>query len=168
LESKDAGVEQLEFVVLPPALGIDRDELVVGKRALRILVEILHVRVRGRGIEVEVVLLHVLAVIALAVGQAEQPFLEDRVTPVPQRNREAEPLLVVRDAGEPVLAPAIRARSSLVVREVVPRVAALAIVLAHRAPLPFAQVGPPLPPAALVVARCRQPAGLRTLGLLRL
>jgi hypothetical protein len=54
------------------------------------------------------------------LAQAEQPLLEDRVTLVPQRDRETEALMVVGDAGQAVLAPAIRARSRLVVGEVVP------------------------------------------------
>jgi hypothetical protein len=41
----------------------------------------------------------------------------------------------------------IGARAGLVVREVVPRIAVLTVVLAHRAPLAFAEVGrPPLFP----------------------
>jgi hypothetical protein len=34
-------------------------------------------------------------VIALGVGKAEQAFLEDRILAVPQREREAETLLLV-------------------------------------------------------------------------
>ena len=101
---------------------------------------------RRRAVEVEVVLLHVLAVIALAVGQAEQALLEDRVLAVPEREREAEPLLVVGDAGQAVLAPVIGARARLVVAEVIPGVAVFAVVLAHGAPLPLAEVGPPFLP----------------------
>ena len=61
------------------------DQIVVGIGRLRILVEILHVGMRRRAVEVEVVFLHVLAVVALAVGQPEQALLEDRVVAVPQR-----------------------------------------------------------------------------------
>ena len=92
-----------------------------------------------RAVEVEIVFLHVLAVIALAVGQAEQALLEDRVLAVPEREREAEPLLVVGDAGQPVLAPVIRPRARLVVAEVIPGIAVLAVILAHGAPLALAQ-----------------------------
>ena len=70
---------------------------------------------RRRRVEVEVVLLDVLAVVAFAVGQAEQPLLEDRVLAVPQRDGEAELLLVVGDAGEAVFAPAVGARARLIV-----------------------------------------------------
>ena len=110
-----AGVEQfiLELVAAPAAAGLD--EIGVGKGRLRILVEVLHVRMGRRAVEVEVVLLDVLAVVALAVGQAEQAFLEDRVLAVPEGQGEAEPLLVVGDAGQAVLAPAVGARAGLVV-----------------------------------------------------
>ncbi len=46
----------------------------------------------GVRVQVEVVLLDVLSVVPLTVGQAEQALLEDRVLPVPEREREAEPL----------------------------------------------------------------------------
>ena len=107
---------------------------------------------RRRAVEVEVVFLDVLAVIAFAVGQAEQALLENRILAVPQGQREAEPLLVVGDAGQAVFAPAIGARAGLVVAEIIPGVAAFAVVLANRSPLPFAEVGAPLFPRRLVVA----------------
>ena len=102
-----AGIEQfiLEFVPAPAAVGLD--QIVVGKGRLRIFVEILHVGMGRRAVEVEVVFLDILAVIAFAVGQPEQAFLENRILAVPQRQREAKPLLVVGDAGQTILAPAI-------------------------------------------------------------
>ena len=56
----------------------------------------------------------------------------------------------VRDAGHAVLVPAVRARAGVVVREVVPGVAALRVVLAHRAPGALAQVRAPLVPGVRV------------------
>ena len=97
----------------------------------------------GVRVEVEVVLLDVLAVVALVAGQAEQALLEDRVAPVPQREREADPLVAVADAGEAVLVPAIGARSRVIVREVVPRGAVGAVVLADGAPGALAEVRAP-------------------------
>ena len=74
-----ARVEQLVLEVRRGrACRLVSHEVVVGIGRLRVLVEILHVRVRRRRVEIEVVLLDVLAVVALAVGQAEQPLLEDR------------------------------------------------------------------------------------------
>jgi len=102
-----------------------------------------------RAVQVEIILLDVLAVVALTVGQAEEPFLQDGILAVPQRQGEAETLVVVGDAGQAVLAPAVGAGAGLVVIEVVPGVAALAVVLADSAPLAFAQVGAPLLPGGL-------------------
>jgi len=39
---------------------------------------------RGRRVEIEIVLLDVLAVVALAVGELKKPFLNDGISPVPQ------------------------------------------------------------------------------------
>src|SRR5277367_3881875 len=86
---EDAGVEQLVFLFVARALAVGLDEVVVRIGAMRVLVEVLHVGVRGSAVEVEVVLLYVLAMITFAVGQAEKPLLEDRILAVPQRNREA-------------------------------------------------------------------------------
>src|SRR5262249_37642731 len=96
-------------------------------------------------------LLDVLAVIAFAVGQPEQAFLQDGVLAVPEGQREAEPLLVVGNAGQAVFAPAIGAGARLVVAEIIPGVAVLAVVFADRAPLAFAEVWAPLLPGGLLV-----------------
>src|SRR6185503_6953208 len=99
------------------------------------LLEVLHVRVGWRAVEVEVILLDVFAVIPLAVAQSEQAFLEDRIAPGPQCQREAEQLTVIGDAGEPVLTPAVRTVLRVIVREVVPRVSVVAVVFTHCPPL---------------------------------
>src|SRR5262249_14332502 len=112
-----------------------------------VLVERLEVRVGGRGVEVVIQLLDVFAVVALGVAQAEQALLEDRVVPVPQGEGQAKELIPVAQAGEAVLAPAVGAAAGLVVRQVVPGDAALAVVLADGAPLAVAEVGAPFLPA---------------------
>ena len=140
---EDAGVEQLVLRLVLAAAPVLLDQPRVGKRALRVLVEHLQVGVRRRGVEVVVELLDVLAVVALAVGQAEEALLEDRVLAVPQGQRQAEALLVVAEAGQAVLAPAVGAAAGVVVGEVVPGVAVGAVVLADGAPLALAQVRPP-------------------------
>jgi hypothetical protein len=65
--------------------------------------------VRGCAIEVEVVLLDILTVVPLAVGEPEQGLFQDRILLVPQRQRKAELLLIITDAPEPVLTPAVGA-----------------------------------------------------------
>ena len=108
---------------------------------------------RGRAVEVEVVLLDILAVVRLAVGEPEQALFQDRVALVPQRQRKAEPLLVIAESPEPVLAPPVGARARLVMGEIVPRVAVFAVVLADRPPLPLAEVGAPFLPGDVRLAR---------------
>ena len=95
--------------------------------------------------------------VALAVGQAEQPFLEDGVFSVPQGQREAEKLLVVGDTRQPVFSPAVSAGTRLVVAEIVPGIAIVTVVLAHRAPLSFAQVRSPFLPGKLFLVVFFQP-----------
>ena len=156
-----AGVDELVLELLARAARVGRDQIVVREGRLRVLVEPLHVRVGRRGVEIEVVLLDVLAVVPFGVAQAEEPLLQDRILAVPERQRETQPLLQVGEAGEPVLAPVIRARPRLVVREVLPRVAVRAVVLAHGAPLPLAEVRPPPPPGRVPLAPGLQPCELR-------
>ena len=95
-----------------------------------------------RRVEVVVVLLDVLAVVALAAGQPEQPLLQDRVGAVPEGEGEAEPLLLVGDAQETVFAPAVGAGAGVVVREGIPGRAEFGVVLADGAPLPLRRYGP--------------------------
>jgi hypothetical protein len=109
-----------------------------------------------RAVEIEVVLLHVLAVVALAVGQPEETLLENGVLAVPQGQREAQVLFVVGNAGDAVFAPAVGPRSRLIVGEEVPGVAVLAVILAHGTPLALAQVGSPFLPRDLRLARLVQ------------
>src|SRR3989442_1712101 len=129
-------------------------------RALRILVEVLHVGVRRRAVEVEVVLLDVLGVVALVAGDAEQALLEDGVAAIPEGQREAEPLVIVRDAGQAVLTPAVGARARVLVGEVFPRRAPGTVVLPHGAPLPLGQIWTPAPPVRGPPRRFVQPPSL--------
>ena len=92
--------------------------------------------------------------IPFGASEAEQPLLEYRVLSIPEREAECEPTLAIADAEQPVLAPAIRSASRMLVREVLPSIAPIGVVLAHGAPLALGQVGtPPLP--VLLPARVR-------------
>ena len=143
---EDAGVEQLVLHLVARATAVRRDEVGVRVRRLRVLVQPALVGVGRQVVDEEVVLLDVLAVVALAVGEPEQALLDDRVLLVPQRQGEAQALVLVADPGQPVLAPPVGARAGLVVAEVRPRVAVVAVVLADRAPLALAEVRTPEAP----------------------
>ena len=54
---------------------------------------------RGRGIQVKVIFLDVLAVIPFVARQAEEPFLENRIAAIPEREGEADHLMPVTDPG---------------------------------------------------------------------
>ena len=70
----------------------------------------------GGAVEIEVMLLDVLAMVAFGASQPEETLLQDQVLLVPQRHREAHHLLAIADAGEAIFVPAIRARSRMLVR----------------------------------------------------
>src|SRR5215471_3328801 len=136
-------IDELVFELVPRPCSVHRHQIVVGELGLRVLVQPALVAVRREVIDVEVVLLDVLPVVAFGIGQAEQPLLEDRVPLIPQRQGQAQPLLVVADPGEAILAPAVRAGSRLIMTEIRPGIPVLAVVLPDRSPLPFAEIRPP-------------------------
>ena len=104
---EDPRVEQLELGILLAPGCVLRDECLVRKRGLRVVVAPPVPGVRRCRIEVPPVLLGVLAVVPLVAGQSEDPLLQDRVAPVPEGEPEAEELLDVRETGEPVLSPPV-------------------------------------------------------------
>ena len=106
---EDASVEEFILHVVLRTTAVRLHQVGVRKRLLWVLVEILHVRVRRRAVEIEVILFHILAVVAFAVREAEEPFLQDGILPVPQSEREAQALFVIGNAGDAVLAPAVSA-----------------------------------------------------------
>ena len=154
---EDARVEKLQLGILEPAAVVH--ELRVRERGLRIVVAPLEQRVARQALEVPPVLLDVFAVVPLRAGQPEHALLQDRVVPVPEREREAELVPDVRDAGHAVLVPAVRARAGVIVWEVVPGVTALGVVLADRSPCALAQVRAPLVPGVGVEEIVLGPAG---------
>src|SRR5262249_59382948 len=82
----------------------------------------------------------------LAVGQAEEPLLEDGIASVPERQGKAQTLMAVADTGNTVLVPPIGARPCLVMRKIFPGFSGGAVIFAHRAPCALAQIRPPTLP----------------------
>jgi len=141
-----SSVEQLVLRRHPSAAPVLLDEIGVGERSLRVLVERLEVAGRRRGVEEVVQLLHVLAVVPLVAVETVEALLEDGVVLVPQRHRQAEPALAVGDAQQAVLSPAVCPGARRVMGEVVPRLSGGGIVLADRSPLAVREVGTPALP----------------------
>ena len=140
---EDAGIAQFEFRLVPAAAPILVDQPGIGELVLGILVEPLQVRGRGRGVEIVVTLLDVLAMVALGVAQAEEAFLEDRIAAIPQGQGEAKAALPVGQAQQAIFAPAVSPAAGVVVGKIIPAVSTGGIVLPHRAPLALGQVGSP-------------------------
>ena len=113
---------------------------------MRILVEITQQTVGRRGVEIEIIFLHVLAAVTLRAGQSEGALLQDGVAAVPQSQGKAQLLPIVADAAETVFAPTIGPRARLIVREIVPGLAVGAVVFAHGSPRPLGEIGSPQPP----------------------
>jgi hypothetical protein len=65
-------------------------------------------------------------------------------------------LVIIRDSGDAILAPAVSPRSRLVVAEIVPGIPVLAVVFPDSAPLALAEIGPPFLPRDLMFARLLQ------------
>src|SRR4029077_14817895 len=97
-------------------------------------------------IKVEVILFYVFAVIALIPCEAEQTLFENRIAPIPKSQCEANSLVSVADAADPVFSPAIRARACVLVRKIFPGGPVRAVVFTDRSPLALAEVGPPALP----------------------
>ena len=163
---EDTGIQQLILHVATIAPPVVLDQIGVGICRLRILVQVLHVGMRGRAVEVEIVFFNVFPVVGLAVRQPEHAFFEDGVFAIPQGYAEAQQLLMIADAGQTILAPVIGAGSRLVMSEVVPGITVLAVVLANCPPLPLAKVGSPFSPGLLAGAYLLESEGLERACLL--
>ena len=81
--------------------------------------------------------------VALGIGQAEQPLFQDRVSLIPQRNSQAQPLLIVADPGNAILTPSVRTGPRLIMAQVRPGVFAVAVILPDRPPLTLTEIRPP-------------------------
>jgi hypothetical protein len=95
---KDSGVVQLELGFGFRAPCILAAQFFVGKGCLRVLVEAPEVGMGGGGVEVVVVLLGILPVVALRIGQSEEPFLQDGILPVPKGEGKGEAAAPVADS----------------------------------------------------------------------
>src|SRR4051794_4694721 len=108
-------------------------------------------------IEVEVVLLDILAVVAFPEAKAVEPFFEKGIVAVPERGREAEELKAIADASDAVFAPAKSFTAGMLVRKIGPGIAIGAVVFAHRAPRPLRQIRSPSSPAEDVAFNFLEP-----------
>jgi hypothetical protein len=154
------GVDEFILRFADPALPVLSDQTLVGKLALGVFVQILHVRM-GRGVvEIKIALFDIFAMIAFVVGESEQPFFQYRVAPIPQRDGKADVLMAITDAGQAVFVPTVRPRAGMIVREVLPGCARGTVIFAHGAPRAFTQIRAPAIPVLSTSIGCAQPFAL--------
>ena len=99
----------------PP--GVLLHEPLVWELDLRVLVQHFHVRMGRGAVQVEVVLLAVLAVVSLGPGKTEQPLLDDVITLIPQPNPETRVLKPVAHPAKTILVPPVRPGPRVVMGE---------------------------------------------------
>src|SRR5262245_23081447 len=149
-------MNQLELGRENAAAAILIDERLIWKGCLRVFVERLHVRMRGSAIQVVIIFFHVLPVIAFAVGQTEEPLFQNGVSVIPQRQCETEALMIVGNTQQAILSPTVGAGASMVVRQIIPGRAMLAVIFTDGSPLSLAQVRTPASPVRRTFARLLQ------------
>src|SRR5580704_11359870 len=71
----------------------------------------------------------------------EDTFLQERVAPIPEGQRETESLQSAAKAGEAVLVPAVGARARMFIGKILPCLAVGAVILSHGAPGTLADIG---------------------------
>src|SRR5262245_51564948 len=97
----------------------------------------------GRRVQVVVIFLDILAMIPLIAGQAVEPLFQNRIAAIPKSQGEAQALMIVGDAGDSVLSPAVSSQMRVLEGKIFPGCAIRAVVLAHRAPLALGKIGTP-------------------------
>ena len=114
---KDSGLHQLVFGLIAAAATVLFHQVLVGEFLLRVLVQTPHEAV-GWGVEqVKEIVLEVFAVVALTIGQAKGPLFQDRVTAIPKGQAKTKQPLLITDAKQAILAPAITTHAGVVMGE---------------------------------------------------
>ena len=143
---KHSRVEKFKLWIALAATPVFRHQLVIRKRRVRIFIQKLHVRVSRRAVEVEVIFLHVLAVISLVAGEPKKAFLQDRVALIPHRKGKTDELMTIADSTQAVFIPAVGTRARMIVGEILPRRPMGAVVFANCPPRAVAEIGAPTLP----------------------
>ena len=104
---ENSRVEYFIFWILPGSLHVHLAQFVIGEFVLRIFVQVFHVVMRRKIVEVIVEFLHIFAMISLAVSETEESFFENWIFTVPKCNGEAKILEVVGNAGKSIFSPEV-------------------------------------------------------------
>src|SRR5262249_50410821 len=134
--------------VLPTSLVLF-NQLRVWKFCLRIFVESLLIGMRGRGIQIEVALFDIFAVVPLVIRETKEALLQNRILPIPERGRESQTALSITETKKAIFAPTIYAAARVIVWKVFPAISICRIILTHRPPLAFRKIRSPSAPVLL-------------------
>ena len=134
---EDSRVCDLELRILLPASPVLLNQGGVWKLGLRAFIESLLVRMRRGCIQIEVALLHIFAVVPLAVRESKEAFFENGIFAVPESRGKSEAAFPVAKAEKAILTPAVCAAARVIVRKVFPTSSVWGVILAHGGPLAF-------------------------------
>src|SRR5215831_9841044 len=100
----------------------------------------------GGAVEIEVVLLHVLAMISFARSQAEGSLFQNRIFAVPQCKAENQDLISVANGRKTVFSPAVGLASSCIVGQEIPGSTIRTVIFPDSSPGALAYVRTPSTP----------------------
>src|SRR5207302_265438 len=84
--------------------------------------------------------LDIFTMVGLRAGKPESPLFQNGIVAVPERERQAQALFDIAETSQPVLSPAVGPRAGMVMGQVTPGVAVVAVVFSDRTPLALAQM----------------------------
>ena len=98
---EDSRIEELVFHVASAAPFAVRDQVIVGKCGMGIFIQVLHVGMSWRAVQIEVILFDILTMVAFAIRQSKEALFEDWIVAIPQGQTKTEQLLFIADAARP-------------------------------------------------------------------
>ena len=98
---------------------------------------------RRRRVGVEMAFLDVLPMVSFRTGEPKQTFLQDVVSTIPKREREAKAAFAIRNPEQPVFTPPVSSAPRMFMRKIFPWILLLRIIFADGGPLTFGEVRPP-------------------------
>src|SRR5260370_2280030 len=145
-------VNQLIFGHAAPAPAILLYQVSIGVLGLGLFIQVFHIAVGRSVVTLVLLLFDVFPAVALWPGQPKEAFFQDRIAPVPERQREADVLQAVAysrySAFTPTGGPGARVR----MRHVVPGGAIWTVVRAHSSPRALTHLrAPPFPLARTLI-----------------
>lgn len=92
---ENTGVHDFVFGDVARAILILNHQILIRITPLRIFVQIFHVGVGGRRVQIIIELFAILPVISFMACHTEKTFFKDRINTIPESKGKAEPLVVV-------------------------------------------------------------------------